>query len=149
MRMLTITRISTLVLLMAVVILGTPPGSKAQSQGSKAKSCGLQTLNGSYAAAFTGTVFDVGPFASVGVVTFDGKGNVTATHHASFNGDPGVYTFTGTYEVNADCTGTMTTLHNPGNFEGHFYFVILNKGKEVMVVQEDPGSIFTATFKKQ
>jgi hypothetical protein len=149
MRRSTITFISSLMLLVAIAVVGTTTGAKAQGQGRKARTCGLQTLKGNYAAMFNGTAFDVGPFASVGVVSFDGNGNVSATHHASFNGNPGVYTFAGTYDVDADCTGTMTTIHNPGEFEGHFYFVILDKGKEVLVIQQDPGSIFTATFKRQ
>jgi hypothetical protein len=149
MRTTTITLISSLLLLMAIAIPGNAPGAKAQNQVRKARTCGLQTLKGTYAAMFNGVAFDVGPFASVGVVTFDGNGNVSATHRASFNGVPGVFTFAGTYEVEADCTGTMTTIHNPGEFEGHFYFVILDKGKEVLLIQQDPGSIFTATFKRQ
>ena len=149
MRRPTITLFSTLMLLITVVVLGNPPTSTAQNQGRRARSCGLQTLKGTYGAMFNGTVFDVGPFSSVGIVTFDGNGNVSPTHRASFNGNPGVYPFAGTYEVDADCSGTMTTLHNPGNFEGHFYFVIIDKGKEVMVIQQDQGSIFTATFKRQ
>ena len=151
MRRLTVTHIATLMLLVAAVIFGNPPGSTARAQGHKtqARPCGLQSLKGNYGVLVSGTILDVGTFTSVGVATFDGNGNVTGSEQASLNGSPGLFTYAGTYDVDPDCTGTFTATFNPGAFEGHFYFVILDKGKEVMIVQKDQGTIITWTLKRQ
>ena len=151
MRRPTITRIATPLLLGAVVLFGNWPVSTAQAQGHKtqARTCSLQSLKGTYGVLINGTIADVGPFTSVGVATFDGNGSITGYEQASLNGSPGLFTFAGTYGVDTDCTGSITATFNPGDFEGHFFFVILEKSKEVMVVQKDQGTIITWTLKRQ
>ncbi|HKA19488.1 MAG TPA: hypothetical protein VKN18_14455 [Blastocatellia bacterium] len=150
MRRVVVTLISTLVLLIAISTFSNPPGSKAQDQGRR---CGLQTLKGNYGNIFNGTIVPPAgspfPFSGVGVVTFDGNGNVTATEQASSNGFPLQITFDGTYVVNADCTGTITAIFNPGNFEGHISIVIVGNGNEAFGVATDLGSVVTNTLKRQ
>jgi hypothetical protein len=65
----------------------------------------------------------------VGVQTFDGSGKWTATESASF----GAFVvrsvaFSGTYTLNADCTGSMTAKFPDGSI-GHQDFVIADAGK--------------------
>src|SRR5678816_2616507 len=49
------------------------------------------------------------PFATVGVVTFDGAGNASFTLTQVFNSEDGApfEAIPGTYTLNSDCTGTI------------------------------------------
>jgi hypothetical protein len=77
----------------------------------------------------------------VGVATFDGAGNFTQTDNVSINGFPAIVNRpgSGTYSVNADCTGTQTL--NTGGMLLHNTFVIV--GKQSFSVQTDPGAVIT------
>jgi hypothetical protein len=80
--------------------------------------CSLAAMKGTYIAYVTG--FTVGgaspvPFAFAYVETYDGKGNDTGIYTYSSNG--AVYrniSFSGTYTVNANCTGTETDTDTTG-----------------------------------
>lgn len=69
------------------------------------RQCSNATLNGSYGLHATGTIIGVGPFAAVGVFTFDGRGNLSATLTQKVNGNASPpITITGTYTVAPNCT---------------------------------------------
>jgi len=110
--------------------------------------CGKQSLNGGYAATFNGLVASF-PYAAVGVFTFDGNGSASGGDHSSFNGAQGEETFTGEYEVNADCTGTLTALFQPGDLTGTVGFAIVDNGKEVWLVETDPMTILSGVLRRQ
>ena len=78
--------------------------------------CSLAGVAGKWAFTDNGTVIDVGPRTAVGVFTLDGKGklrNGVAT--SSLNGAIADETFSGTYTVNSDCTGTFNvTIYASG-----------------------------------
>jgi hypothetical protein len=121
----------------------------AQAQG---KTCSNTTLKGSY--GYTGTQIltppaIAGPFATVGRQAFDGQGNTTAAGTTSVNGQILKVTFTGTYNVNPDCTGSMTVLVLPVNITGHYYFVIDDDGTELRAISKDPGSVGSTLVRKQ
>src|SRR6516164_9161351 len=90
----------------SALALGIAPTMSAADKG-----CSNASLQGTF--AYTGTGFVVtpaarsGPFAEVGTQTFDGKGATITTFTASGNGNMFQTTFTGTYTVNPDCTGTI------------------------------------------
>jgi len=108
-------------------------------------------LNGSYADSFSGfapvshgspntflPISDYGPVYEAGLYTFDGAGGFTARNVLNFGG--GIIlnaswsaTFTGTYTVNANGTGTMTL---PGDHRRHF--VIGDGGRQLKYVGTDP-----------
>jgi len=48
------------------------------------------------------------PIAAVGRAVLDASGNISGTESRSVGGGFADETFTGTYSVNADCTGTTT-----------------------------------------
>jgi hypothetical protein len=85
--------------------LGAAPGSEAQ--------CSLATLNGTYIMQAQGVALGgpaAGPFRYAYVSTYDGKGAAHATYSGSWNGViRRNQVLTGTYTVNADCTGTKRT----------------------------------------
>ena len=111
----------------------------------------LSSLNGSYADSFSGfapvspgspktflPISAYGPVYEAGLYTFDGAGGFTARNVLNFGG--GIIlnaswsaTFTGTYTVNANGTGTMTL---PGDHRRHF--VIGDGGRQLKYVGTDP-----------
>src|SRR5215467_13341361 len=89
-------------------------GSTAQAAG---KGCSNATLTGTFAYTNTGFFtaaaappLQAGPFAGVGLQTFDGNGGTAATTWISVNGNIFQGTIKGTYSVNPDCTGTLTLV---------------------------------------
>ena len=71
--------------------------------------CSLARVAGEWSFTDQGTVIGVGPRTAVGVFTLDRNGkllNGVAT--SSLNGSIADETFSGTYTVNPDCTGTIS-----------------------------------------
>ena len=103
--------------------------------------CSNSSLRGTFGFQFNGTIIGLGPIGGVGVATFDGAGNFTQTDNVSINGFPAIVnrSGSGTYTVNADCTGTQTL--NTGGLVLHNIFVIV--GKEAFSVQTDAGAVIT------
>jgi hypothetical protein len=74
--------------------------------------CNVGTLHGTYQLAYDGVVTggaDKGPFAGAENDWFDGNGNIEGVFSANYSRNIiSKQKFTGTYTVNADCTGTAT-----------------------------------------
>lgn len=129
----------------------------AQAQGSSSdeaidQKCTNNSLRGSYGFTAQGVTLQGspvpaalrGPFASSGSATFDGQGNFTLTATSSFNGIvQGPATVKGTYSVNEDCTYD-SRADNGATFRS----VIVNGGKEILILQTTPGVAITGTAKK-
>jgi hypothetical protein len=132
----------------AMVGLAMPTGSsKSVVHASEltALPCTLHTVEGKYGfngqgfLAF-GTPQEV-EATETRVATADGAGILAGTVTFSINGDTLRTPFTGTYDVEPDCTisfGTQTR-HQEG--------VILLNGREIDFIQTDPGSILTRVAK--
>jgi hypothetical protein len=85
-------------------LLGTPGAAHARS-------CSLTGTAGKYGFTLSGVVIlGAGPvpIAAVGRAALDAAGNVSGTESRSVGGGFADETFTGTYTVNPDCTGTTT-----------------------------------------
>jgi len=111
-----------------------------------ASGCSNSSLRGSYGFQLNGNIIGLGPIGGVGVATYDGAGNFIQTDNVNVNGfgsapRPG----SGTYTVNADCTGTQT-LNLPGGQVVHTAFVIV--GNQGFVVVTDPGAVITSVSKR-
>jgi hypothetical protein len=91
--------------------------SAALLPAAHAQSCSLPRAAGNYALTNTGTVVGIGPRSAVGIWTMDAAGNINGKGTSSLNGTIFVETFSGTYAVNPDCTGTTTVeiLDQSGN----------------------------------
>jgi hypothetical protein len=136
-------------LVAAAMIFGGagPVGAQAPSD-----TCGLTSVSGTYAFAAHGYNVVAGvpvPKAIVETIQFNGDGTLVApTATISINGtiihNSGA---TGTYIVNADCTGSITFSPGPS-----FDFVIGHGGKELWMIQTvDPsgaGPVFEGTAVK-
>ena len=118
------------------------PAAKAAGKG-----CSNATLSGTYSDQDTGTIVGVGPFAGVNVDRFDGKGNITISGMSSLNGSISAGVETGTYQVNADCTGTYTVTG--GGLTIDAFFVIAQTGNELRIVITDPGTVINCVARKQ
>jgi hypothetical protein len=72
-------------------------------------SCSLARAAGNYAFTDSGTVVNVGPRTAVGTFTLDAAGNLlNGVATSSLNGTVASETFSGTYTLNPDCTGTIS-----------------------------------------
>lgn len=149
--------ISTLVKLSAICLLSAVVGTRAYARPNNA-SCSNSTLEGSYASTVGGQLFhaDGSVETRQGLVMahFDGHGNFTQTDYVlnTLNGtttatpgpiDPqtGFQTHeSGTYHVNADCTGNLEIHFAPPPVPGaigavlKLFLVIGGQGNDLRTV---------------
>src|ERR1700723_2950746 len=131
----------TIIAVFALALTATPAAKAAD------KGCTDATLKGAYSDQDTGTIVGVGPFAGVNVDKFDGKGKITISGISSLNGSVAAGLETGTYQVNADCTGTYTVTG--GGLTIDAFFVIAQAGNELQIVITDPGTVINCVARKQ
>ena len=140
--------------LVGILTLSVPWRVTAQNE-SPGRVCGTQTLRGDYGLVATG-IRGLGPgisetFATISMVTYDGQGGFTAlgVSHGQTTGVVGDVPVTGTYYVNADCTGGQTT-NLPVGPAIEDRFVIVDSGREVRTVVISPATtIATANLRKR
>lgn len=126
---------------------GTPVGLVSVVQARNG--CSNGSLRGNYGFQIRGTVVGLGPIGGIALSAFDGEGNFTQTDNVTVNGFPIVPNRpgSGTYSVNADCTGTQT-LTQAGGQVVHTTFVIAENGKEVFDEVTDPHLVITGIGKR-
>ena len=78
----------------------------------------------------------------------DGQGGVSGAETASSNGEIFQRTYTGTYKVNPDCTGSEVSIDNFGKTV-KCDFVIVTGGKEVQVIETDRNTVVVGNLKLQ
>jgi hypothetical protein len=126
----------------AALALAIAPTAKAQGN----KGCNTATLQGTFAYTVTGSFVAapaaLGLYAEVGAQTFDGNGNTAVDGMSNTNGTAAATSRTGTYTVNADCTGTFSIQIKPG-VASHYFFVIANDGSAYQAVCLDPVAVIT------
>lgn len=118
-------------------------------EDSEKKECSLATLRGVY--LFTSTEASpsdrpdpLKPFAAAGLRAFDGEGNISQVASFSQNGVITQHAVgTGTYTLDSDCTGTMTSAGRV-----HWDIFVATDGSEGVAVRTDDGNIGILTFKK-
>ena len=134
--------------------LSVPWTVAAQDDGRK-RGCSEHTLRGDYGLSGTG-FRGLGPgtseaFTTISLVTYDGQGGFSANgvSHGQATGVREGLPVTGTYYVNADCTGGQTTII-PGVPPLEDRFVIVDNGREVRTVVVAPlTTIATANLRKR
>jgi hypothetical protein len=126
---------------------GIPAGFVPVVQAAQ-NGCSNSSLRGKYGFQIRGTIVGFGPIVGVALLTFDGGGNFTQTDNVSVNGFPPIVNRpgSGTYSVNADCTGTQTL--NSGSQVVHTTFVIAANGNEVFDEVTDPNLVITGVGKR-
>ena len=134
---------------LTALALGVAPAAKAADKG-----CSNASLQGTFSDKDTGFIYPAAnaapvPFVGVNVETFDGNGNIKGMGFASAGGTGGPQTFTGTYAVNPDCTGTYTVEISPLGLTTHAFFVIDDHLNELQIVIKDPGTVITCVARRQ
>jgi len=103
------------------------------------------SLNGSYGLQLN---FQPFPAGVVGVMKFDGAGNVSVSLTAVGvpNTGPVTSTFTGTYSLNPDGSGTID-LQAPSGQPGPSYsFVLTDGGSQLLLLRTDANPVFDVAF---
>jgi hypothetical protein len=120
--------------------------ASAQSAATANLGCSNATLAGTYSFHLTGQILApaaaAGPVSGVALTVFDGYGNLTQVDNVVHNGVAPVEDWrpaTGTYTVNANCTGTFTFTPQPTNPQDAspallLHFVVSSDGSEIRTV---------------
>jgi hypothetical protein len=113
---------------------------------TEAVKCSEATLHGTYLFAADGVEIkgnDQLPFAYAGYEVFDGNGKVNQVFTLNINGKKVIRneTISGTYSVEADCTGTATYADGT-----RFDQFIAPDGSELTFVGTHPKRLVTASF---
>ena len=129
--------------LAGVLAIGTGYADEENASGAK---CSEATLDGTYLFAADGVGIkgnEQRPFAIAGYEVYDGNGKVKAVVSLNINGKQVIRkeTVSGTYSVEADCTGTAT--YADGTRDDQF---IAPDGSEFTFVQIHPKNLVTASF---
>lgn len=129
-------------LLMAGTQLRRKPSGGILPVAHASGGCSNSSIRGSLGFQFSGNIVGFGTIGGVGVSTYDGAGNYVGKQNVSINGFPVLnQPISGTYSVNADCTGTQT-VNMPDGQVVHLTFVIV--GKQTFALQTDPGAVVTS-----
>jgi hypothetical protein len=150
-------RATALFLMMAGLAALT--GSKAFKLHANPQACTTAILRGGYGAGTTGLINISGnpndikiktfvPFAEAAYFLFDAQGNLSGSSTVTFAGFITPVSFTGTYTVNANCTGSLTVDAGASGIV-HRDLVIVDAGKEVDFVSTDPGVVIAGYMRKQ
>jgi hypothetical protein len=112
--------------------------------------CDQRTVAGTYGFQGQGTL-GLGtpqpiPAAETGVATADGAGNLTGNVTFSLGGQILNTPFTGTYQVNPDCTISETISF--GTQTRHQQGVVVDRGQQIDFIDTDPGTVLTRVAKR-
>ena len=151
-----ILRISMIATPMMIVcgLLVSASSARAESEDG---ACSNRTIQGQYGDTVEGIILAAPgvtlPISGVGITNYDGEGNLNQYGgYVVINGTPPATTGgtdSGTYQVNADCTGTAHILVDPStNFFLNLAFVVVRDGKEIHAVITGPyaGPIVMSSF---
>jgi hypothetical protein len=150
-----LTRMAMYVLIAcAFTAISTSVWAANDNRGDREKHCSNRTLHGNYGLTIEGLLAIPGPGIQLrGVVLqgYDGDGHITQVDHVVIDGAPPSEAWrpgTGTYSVNADCTGTAT-INLPSSTGAPplvVYFVVTKEGRGIRQVVE--GNAIVATGEK-
>jgi hypothetical protein len=139
---------------MLVVYLSFPNLSSSRSvahaQWDPGNTCTDQTVVGTYGFNGQGVLGFGTPqaiqAAETGMATADGFGNLVGSVTFSVNGNILRTPFTGTYQVNPNCSISETITF--GSQIRHQEGVIVLNGREIDFIATDPGSLVTRVAKR-
>jgi hypothetical protein len=104
--------------------------------------CSNASLRGSYGLHATGTITGgpaAGPFAAVGIFSFDGRGNLSATLFQRNIAGNSTALLTGTYDVEPDCMVSDTWIFPDGSSTQH-ESVIVDRGRGYVILNTTEGA---------
>jgi hypothetical protein len=111
--------------------------------------CSAESLTGAYGFQLNGSFIPAGiSYATTGRFVSDGHGSVTGSVVESVNGNISAGSFTATYTVADDCTGVAVFKFDRG-IQTQISFTIVSGGREVLLMDIDPGTVEIGSAKKQ
>ena len=119
--------------------------SVAYAQGTA--TCTNLGVKHTYSFEATGIYLSVGQIAAAGQFVLNGKGSLTGTATFSLDGSVSTLPVTGTYQINSNCTGTLTFTPQ-GQSAVNLGVVIVNGGKELMFIETDANTIVSGTLQE-
>ena len=127
-----------------ILFLGYPPQAEAQ------KTCSVGSVRGTYGFHIQGWVSSgTGrqPVAQVGQIVADGFGRMNLSFTMSADGEIIRTTFCAGYQVNPDCTGSLTP--DPGTWAGPADFAIVEGGKQLLIIASSEGTTLSGVAIRQ
>jgi hypothetical protein len=114
--------------------------------------CSVSSLKGQYVFTGRGFIEAIEPGVQrvhYGIYIFDGAGSFTGKQSSSRGGKIGREKLQGTYTLDADCTGTMTTgaILTPAT-QIHWDLYVTEDLKRGHIVRMDEGSMAVRSFEK-
>ena len=137
-------------ILCALLLAGRAPAAWAED-GGNGHQCTLHNVAGTFGYAVTGSRNGVGPVAGTGQLTFHRDGTISdGKQTVSFNGVIADETYSGTYTVESDCSGSFTVVVSspiaPRTSKVNLVWVSdTNAAKAIFA---DAGTILTADAKR-
>jgi len=119
-------------------LLVTTLAAAASPQEIEKSGCDDRSLRGDYGFTIDGTVFaGPSPFLIKGVALthFDGHGNLRQVDFTTRNGVPATPDWrpaTGTYSIDADCTGSAQIIPEDGSPTLNLRLVVIDRGRQVL-----------------
>jgi hypothetical protein len=145
-------RVMRLAVLLVSVLVAAGTTLVAEDQ------CGKNSLNGTFGFAGMGLVpqktenggLRYDPASQVGMVTYDGQGTVTVSMGVQYQGKTSPFNFSGTYDVNSNCTGKASFKDSAGAETLIWDFVIVHGGQEIETIALRPAQqsrpMYSLTF---
>jgi len=136
----TFTQRSFIFVIFAALITAVPFAS--------ATTCSNATLNGVYGVLSSGLNGSLLPATTVVQVTFNGAGTASGTATGSSDGTIQTETFTGTYSVASNCTGTISWTNANGKVL-NANFVMNSSNKGAFAIETDASHLQTMVVTEQ
>jgi hypothetical protein len=127
------------------------PVSQAQGIPTRGTECTTALLSGDYAFDLSGTIVSIssstlqpGPYATVGLLSLDGRGGLNLVTTQSYNGAIVPPTRTaGAYTLAGDCTGRMTLATGAA-----YVMVAADGGREIRFLQINNNSVLRGVARR-
>jgi hypothetical protein len=136
----------------AATVLQTDLGSGVSGTLKTARGlCQTPDLFGSFDLQYSGTTLPSNaPYSSIGVVTLDAQGNLTAAESRFSAGASSQMQSTGSIVVNSDCSFTMTLSSvSPSGGAMNFFGIASADNKQLLIVQPDAATAVTGSMTSQ
>jgi hypothetical protein len=135
------------------IVLQTDAGSGVSGTLKSVRGlCLPSDLFGTFGLQYSGTSIGLSnsPYSSVGLVSLDGQGNLTAAETRFSGGSSSQVQSTGTIVVNPDCSFTMVLSSTAGSAGAMNFFGIASANNtQLLIVQSDAATAVTGAMTSQ
>jgi hypothetical protein len=137
----------------SAIVLQTDAGSGISGTLKSVRGiCLTSDLSGTFGLQYAGTSIGLSnsPYSSVGVVSLDGQGNLSASETRFSGGSSSQVQSTGTITVNPDCSFTMVLSSTAASGGAMNFFGIASANNtQLLIVQSDAATAVTGAMTSQ